>query len=250
MTTYNCEKYLDFSIGSILNQSYHDIEVIVVDDASTDSTMSLLEEYKRSEPRIKVVQMNTNVGTYVCRNVGISMASGHWITFQDADDYSHSTRIEKQIKACLQSKSRVCYVSFVSRKNGKKSLAEISLFIEANLLRQRYGYFHNVRFGADSELRNRIQTSMESYVTIDECLYFCLDKWTEVHESLRGRQESLTNVGKNEIREQYKKYYVIAHSQMPCLRYSFINDPYEMPGLRDNNNFIPQGLHVLKYKII
>lgn len=83
---YNCEKYVKRCLYSLINQTYQEIEIIVIDDGSTDGTLSLCKEVAKLDCRVKVISKE-NSGVSDSRNLGISLAIGNWITFVDADDY-------------------------------------------------------------------------------------------------------------------------------------------------------------------
>ncbi len=93
---YNVEKYIDYSIGSLTSQSYNNIEIIAIDDGSTDKTFELLEKLAQSDGRIKAVHQN-NSGVSSARNHGISLATGEYIFFLDADDIAEPFAIEKMM---------------------------------------------------------------------------------------------------------------------------------------------------------
>ncbi|MBF2718974.1 glycosyltransferase family 2 protein [Psychrobacter sp. NG254] len=93
VTTYNSGEFVENCINSLLNQSISNIEIIVVDDASTDDTVEILKKY----PSIKVIKLSNNRGTYHARNIGIEQSSGVFLTFQDSDDWSHPERVERQL---------------------------------------------------------------------------------------------------------------------------------------------------------
>lgn len=93
--TYNREKLIIRSINSILNQTYHNIEVILVDDGSTDNTKKVISQIK--DKRFRYIKLRKNQGANVARNIGIQKAIGNYITFQDSDDIFHSDKLEKQI---------------------------------------------------------------------------------------------------------------------------------------------------------
>lgn len=100
MPVYNAERYLRAALDSVFTQTYRNIEVICVDDASTDSSPAILAEYKALYPRIlRVVRMkkNQNKGGDVCANEGLKRAKGVYICRMDADDVCHPDRIEKQV---------------------------------------------------------------------------------------------------------------------------------------------------------
>lgn len=91
---YNCELNLSRSIDSILNQTYEDIEIIIVDDGSTDKTSYIANSYADKLSNIKVIHQDNNKGAYQARLSGIRAAEGEWITFADADDILPNNAIE------------------------------------------------------------------------------------------------------------------------------------------------------------
>ena len=93
---YNCEKYIAKCLQSVVNQSYKNTEIIVVDDGSTDRSAEICDRYAEEYNNIKVIhQKNRGVGE--TRNVGVSHATGDYITYVDADDYISSQCIEKAV---------------------------------------------------------------------------------------------------------------------------------------------------------
>ena len=85
MPVYNKQNYLERSLDSVLNQSFSDFELIVIDDGSTDSSMTILEKYRSMDPRIKLIH-SENHGVSHARNIGLDHITGKYITFVDADD--------------------------------------------------------------------------------------------------------------------------------------------------------------------
>ena len=83
---YNVESFLDRSVQSILSQSYRDIELILIDDGSTDGSSSLCDELAKKDSRVKVIHKE-NGGVSTARNVGLEIASGEYLTFVDPDDF-------------------------------------------------------------------------------------------------------------------------------------------------------------------
>jgi len=94
--TYNREKTIENAIQSVLNQTYTNLEVLVIDDGSTDGTADIVKGIKNE--RVKYIALKKNGGASNARNVGVEMASGEWIAFQDSDDYWHSDKLEKQME--------------------------------------------------------------------------------------------------------------------------------------------------------
>jgi glycosyltransferase involved in cell wall biosynthesis len=89
------------SARSILNQTYRDIELLVVDDASPAEYDATLAELAALDSRVRVLKVEENGGTYLARNLGIEEAQGDFVTCQDADDWSHPRRIEHQVAPLL-----------------------------------------------------------------------------------------------------------------------------------------------------
>lgn len=94
---YNMEKYLPQCIDSVLNQTHTNIEVILINDGSTDSCKDICDKYKEKDHRIVVIHKN-NEGLSAARNDGLRVANGEWIAFVDADDWIEANMYEKLIK--------------------------------------------------------------------------------------------------------------------------------------------------------
>ena len=85
---YNTERYLSSCLDSLVNQSLEDLEIIAIDDNSTDNSFKILKEYESKYPnKIKVLHNNQNYGQSFFRNLGISVTKGKYIGFLDSDDY-------------------------------------------------------------------------------------------------------------------------------------------------------------------
>jgi glycosyltransferase involved in cell wall biosynthesis len=97
MPAYNAEKYIREAIESILHQSFRDFEFIIIDDCSTDKTWEIIQEYSKSDQRIIILQNEKNLGIAGNRNKLKKLAIGEYVAWQDADDISVNTRIEKQV---------------------------------------------------------------------------------------------------------------------------------------------------------
>lgn len=116
---YNTIKYLDRCVKSLTNQTYRNIEIILVDDGSTDGSSELCEQYKYNDNRIVVLHQK-NAGVSSARNRGIEVASGDYITFCDSDDYYEQDKIEIQINDLLEKETNVSIIGIqVDYPNGK-----------------------------------------------------------------------------------------------------------------------------------
>lgn len=103
---YNVERYLSKCISSILEQSFTDFELILVDDGSKDNSGKICDEYKGKDSRIKVVHQE-NKGLSAARNIGIEISEGEYITFIDSDDFIHPNMIEILYNNSLENKADI-----------------------------------------------------------------------------------------------------------------------------------------------
>ena len=97
MSAYNSEKYIEKAIESILDQSFADFEFIIVDDASKDNTLDIIESYQKSDQRIKLLRNKNNLGLTKSLNKALNESQNNYIARMDADDISHPERLETQI---------------------------------------------------------------------------------------------------------------------------------------------------------
>lgn len=93
--TYNREKTIERAVRSVLEQTYTDFELLVIDDGSTDGTESLIE--KIIDERIRYIKLKENGGPSNARNAGVRLAEGEWVAFQDSDDFWYPDKLEKQL---------------------------------------------------------------------------------------------------------------------------------------------------------
>lgn len=111
---YNAEKYLDKCITSIRNQAYKNIEIILIDDGSTDSSGRICDKYSLLDKRISVYHI-ANGGVSNARNLGIQKSCGEYLMFVDSDDYIESEMVGTHLLSTLQSDADLC-VSALSNK--------------------------------------------------------------------------------------------------------------------------------------
>ena len=164
VTTYNSAAFIENCIDSLLNQSINNIDIIVVDDASTDNTLEILKKHSA----IKVIELDENRGTYHARNVGIQHSSGEFITFQDSDDWSHPERVARQLSQLNENSHTVANFSNFFRVDEKTGLPScrqnyplLRLNISSMMIRKKIledvGRFDDQRrIEADKRLLNTI----------------------------------------------------------------------------------------------
>jgi glycosyltransferase involved in cell wall biosynthesis len=101
ITTYNSEKFIPQTLQSVLNQTYNNLEIIVVDDQSSDRTQELVRSFILDDDRIKLITVNHAGRPSVTRNTGVDNSTGSFIAFLDGDDIWTADKIERQIKYLL-----------------------------------------------------------------------------------------------------------------------------------------------------
>lgn len=97
MPAFNCEDFIGTTLDSVINQSYKNWEVIIVDDCSTDNTVDVVQEYIKKDNRIKYHKLEKNSGAAVARNKAVDLASGKYMAFLDSDDVWFPEKLTKQI---------------------------------------------------------------------------------------------------------------------------------------------------------
>lgn len=107
LPVYNTEKYLKQCLDSIVNQTLQEIEVICVDDGSTDSSLNILKAYAAKDERIIIIEQK-NKGAGAARNAGIGIAKGEYLSFLDSDDFFDLTMLEKAYKICSRDRTDFC----------------------------------------------------------------------------------------------------------------------------------------------
>ena len=117
MPCYNSSKYISKSIESVIQQSYENIELIIIDDCSSDNSLNIINEFITKDKRIKLIQLDTNSGAAIARNKGIQNAQGRFISFLDSDDYWLKDKLKIQ-------------VSYMIEKNVSFSFCNIIVFDE------------------------------------------------------------------------------------------------------------------------
>ncbi|MGX6604149.1 glycosyltransferase family 2 protein [Micromonosporaceae bacterium Da 78-11] len=166
VTAYRPDRSLLTAIRSLVAQTWTNHEILIVDDGSPGEFDRTLKAAAALDPRIRLIRMVTNGGTYVARNAGLDAATGDFVTFQDSDDWSHPLRLERQVAPLLADEAvfsttsvgmRVTPDLLVSRPGvpETRSYNLSSLMIRRAAALNRVGYLDVVRKGADAEYVER-----------------------------------------------------------------------------------------------
>lgn len=125
MPAYNAENYIEESINSVLEQTYENYELIIVNDCSTDSTAEIISNYSIETNKIISVNNEINLGVAETRNKAISLASGKYIAFLDSDDIWHPDKLAKQIKFMSNNSVEFSYTNYEVVDKNTKSLGKV-----------------------------------------------------------------------------------------------------------------------------
>src|SRR6187431_1499743 len=96
--SFNSDKFIAETIQSVQNQTYQNWEMIIVDDCSTDKTVSIIEQFVKNDNRIRFFQLEKNSGAGIARELALTKANGGYISFLDADDLWKPLKLEKQLQ--------------------------------------------------------------------------------------------------------------------------------------------------------
>ena len=132
MATYNSSETISVSLKSILDQTYKNIELLVVDDCSTDNTYEILDEYRKKYSQVRLFKNNENIGLTKSLNFLINKSKGEFIARQDSDDISNSDRIKKQLKFIYTNKLDGCTTR--AFKNGTSVTPRISYYLPTKIV--------------------------------------------------------------------------------------------------------------------
>lgn len=108
---YNVQQYLSMCLDSVIAQTYKNIEIIIINDGSTDNSLDIIDQYKAIYPELIVINQE-NQGLSSARNAGLDIATGEYVAFVDSDDFLEVDYIEKMYKLCMEENSDLCICSY------------------------------------------------------------------------------------------------------------------------------------------
>lgn len=169
VAAHNAYATLPTALRGLCAQSWRNLEILVIDDSSTDTTLSVAKDAAALDPRIRVIALERNVGAYAARNAGLIQARGKYVTLHDADDWSLPEKIATQVHhlethadvmACTSQQARLTHELAATRLTGTDAI--VNLNVSSFMLRrapfmEALGGWDEVRFGADIELVDRVR---------------------------------------------------------------------------------------------
>jgi len=206
---YNSELYIDRCIQSAINQTLKEIEIICIDDNSTDNSFEILKKYEKIDNRVKVIHLTKNKGVSNSRNIGIELATGEFIGFMDSDDYADNEFFENLYKQSNGYDELIGW--YVHGTNNSNNYYIVSPYknsdwykgaIFSTIWRRSFINTHNIRFdvnarvGGDQIFRNDFNKyNPKKLILPDEGIYY----------HYKMRVGSISNFSVNYIREVDKK---------------------------------------------
>jgi glycosyltransferase involved in cell wall biosynthesis len=165
---YNAAETIRTALRSLAEQSWQNIEVIVVDDCSTDTTAAVVEQFCANDPRFRLIRRTVNGGSYAARNLALREASGKYVTIHDADDWAHPSRIESQVSVAAQRGQPFNASQWARTSSGlafwgnwqpshKLTNVNMGSFMFLRSLTETAGVWDEVRVSSDYEFTKRLE---------------------------------------------------------------------------------------------
>ncbi len=161
MPLYNGARYLQRPVESVLAQTHGELELVVVDDSSTDGGADLIDEYARSDQRVRLVRSERNGGVASARNRAIELARGRYVAFLDSDDWWHVDKLRRQLSALDTHNAAIAYASYQRMAEDGSPLAVVEPpstvghrdMLHSNHIGNCTGIYDRERLGGDGHFR-------------------------------------------------------------------------------------------------
>lgn len=138
---YNVEKYIDKCVQSLINQTYKNLEIILVDDCSTDNTWKIINKYSKNYENIKCIKNEKNRGAGYSRNIALKQAKNDYISFIDSDDYIEDNYYESMMKQLKLEKSDLIVCDIFVKYDSVDGTNQRSTACEGKI--EKYNFIHN-----------------------------------------------------------------------------------------------------------
>jgi hypothetical protein len=174
MPIFNAQPTLALAAQSILDQTWQNLQLILIDDASTDQSLAIAHQIRQRDSRVRVLGLTQNGGPYIAKNIGVQNSTGRYITVHDADDWAFPTRLADQIKTLSEEPAanvamgrmlRMQHDGLIRRiqptgwitPDGATRLCFPSMIFERQYFENTLGAWDSAKAGADLELFHRIR---------------------------------------------------------------------------------------------
>lgn len=206
---YNAERFLDRTLQSVFNQTYKNIEILLIDDCSRDKSAEIIKRYEQDHPEIVYYLQEKNMGAGAARNKALELASGQYVAFLDSDDMWLPEKIEQQVSLMKDKNTPFCYTAIeMMDENGKviKSKRNLKETCDYNYL------LHNTIIATSSvvidrnvlgDFRMPLRRGGQDYATWLQLLRNGTIAWgiNEVHTKYRIRDNSLSSKKINSLEQ-------------------------------------------------
>ena len=217
MSAQNAGEYISKSIESILNQSYKNIELLIIDDGSLDNTYEVMKEFKRKEGNVYIFKNTQNKGLTKSLNILLQNTQGKYIARQDADDTSHKERIAIQVKYLEQHNLDFCSTRAIIKQNDrvvpgisyylplkvhvklKNPMIHGTLLIKKDIISEIGGYDESFLYAQDYKLLRDLLNNKYKYKIIKDPLYV-LNMQDNISTKFKSEQKLLSDkIRKNKV---------------------------------------------------
>ena len=251
---YNVEKYLDKCIESIVNQTYTNLEIILVDDGSPDNCPQMCDAWAEKDSRIKVVHKE-NGGLSSARNKGLDIAKGGYILFVDSDDYISYDCVDILLKTLLENKCDLAVARYIETNNGRTKKKVFSkktfVFNEADYWNNYYvnlfsqtdisaafinacgklykkELFDNIRFpigkiNEDTFTTYKIISECSKIAYIDKLVYYYVYRPSSITRSINSSKEIIKSLDVIDAMKERVNYFARNNFDKNLIKYAYID---------------------------
>ncbi len=221
---YNVEPYLARTVQAVLEQTYGNWELLLVDDCSQDDSRQVMERLQKADPRIQCFYQERNGGVSAARNCGIEAASGEWICFCDGDDWYEPDFLKKMLQCAKEEDADYILCDYQVVSDGKKPMSAGSvdglttgcdpkLVIACGPLSSCTHLFHRALF-EKSGVRYPVGCKQYEEMPVVPVLAKYASKIGVVHEALYNYYQRGNGTSASNVAERYVENFKAAHAQM------------------------------------
>ena len=213
MSTYNNQSSVGYAIESVLNQTYKDIELLIMNDGSIDNTKEVLGKYLNNE-KVKIFTNKENIGLTKSLNILINESKGNFIARQDSDDISIDSRLEKQLNFIKKHNLDACTTRAINMQS-RKLVPGLSYYLPYILSTKFKNPFIHGTLMIKTDIIKNLMYDEEYYFAQDYALFLNLIKNFKIKTINSGLYELNTknNISENFKKEQ-KKYFDLARKKI------------------------------------
>lgn len=255
---YNAEKYLEECIDSLINQTYENIEIILVNDGSTDNSLNICKEYEKYTNLRVITQENQGVST--ARNKGLETSTGEYIMFVDSDDYIEPNMVEEMIKGVINSDMVICEYN----EKYQNSIIPIKIRSDLNKINAKEailltfdtagGYLWNKIFKKETIIKNNFKFDSNIHMLEDQLFVIKymskINEITIIHKCLYNYRIRKTSAARNTNNNKYNSIIIALHKIIDIFNELDINNLIIKQKIieycyKDNNDLIVQNVKLV-----